>query len=268
MASRKAPAPSENRYRTVILDIENFPNLGFTWEKYEQNVLDFERFWSIASFAYKWVGDKGKPTCVALPDFKGAYRRDPFDDSELLKRLHAILDEADLVVGHNVKKFDLRKINARLLRHVHNPPSPYKVYDTLTEARKIGMFPSNRLGDLAKFLGCPVGGKVEHEGFALWVKCMNGDLEAWDRMRRYNAKDVAINEWVYQRLRPWSNKTHPNVTMKGEKSSLCPVCSGPTKRAGWNMLQSYRTQRFQCLSRLCGKFSSGPRERLPIKVLS
>jgi hypothetical protein len=259
-------------YRTCILDIENFPNFGYAWEQQEkypsrQNLISVERPWNIASFAYKWAGGPARPLCVALPDFPKTYRKDPFDDSELLKELHAILDEANLIVGHNVKQFDLRKIRARMFKHHQKPPSPFRVYDTLTEARSLGMFPSNRLGDLARFLDCPIGGKVEHEGFAMWLKCMNGDMDAWKRMKRYNIQDVAINEWVYHRLRPWSTN-HPNVTILGGESFLCPVCGSRTKRAGWNEQKAYRTQRYYCLNRECGKFSSGPRERLTATLLT
>ena len=147
------------RYRAVILDLENFPVRGFAWtqrEKYPttQNLIDVDRPWNIASFAWKFEGDKGKPQCLALPDFPKAYKKNPFDDYQLLLRLHAILDEADLVIGHNVRSFDLRKTVARLIKYGIRPPSPYRVYDTLTEARSLGMFPSNKLGDLAKYLCC------------------------------------------------------------------------------------------------------------------
>ena len=240
--------------------------MGYTWDKWQQNVLAFERPWNIASFAYKWVGEE-ETTCVTLPDFKTAYKRDPFDDSRLLKELYKVLDEADLIVGHNVKKFDLRKINARLLKHFHTPPSPYDVYDTLTEARKVGMFPSNSLGDLAKFLDCPIGGKVEHEGFGLWLKCMAGDKDAWERMREYNSQDVDINEWVYERLRPWS-KTHPNVTLDSGEPNLCPRCGSKTHRRGWRNCKTYKARLYHCLNPECGAWPTGSREKILVPVLS
>lgn len=252
-------------YRIAHVDIENFPNLGYTWEKYEQNVLDFERLWSIASFAVKWDGDTGPPTCYILPDFKRAYRNDPFDDSELLKKLHDIFDEADLIVGHNVDRFDIRKSNTRMMKHAHLPPVPYRTFDTLKEARKHFYFPSNKLGDLARFLG--IGAKVEHEGFALWVKCMNGDREAWERMRRYNAHDVTLTQKVYYRLRPWS-KSHPNITLEGGKPRLCPVCGYHTKFEGWRNLKSYRAKSYRCIRKSCGKTSQGARQKLQVEVLT
>ena len=260
-------------YRILHVDVENYPCIGYAWEsrsKYpnSQNLISVEQMWNMCSFAYKWEGDKGKPLCVALPDFKKAYRSDPFDDTRLLLRMAELLDEADMVVGHNVDQFDIRKANTRLIKQGAAPPSPYKTFDTLKEARKHFYFPSNKLDDLAQFLECPMGGKVEHEGFGLWLKCMNGDAAAWSRMRKYNIKDVAITQWLYHRLRPWS-KTHPNITLNGEEENLCPACGGRKSNdaAGVN-LKTYKVERYRCLKADCHKWSQGKRVKLDIRVLS
>jgi hypothetical protein len=261
-----------DKYRVCTLDLESLPNLGFAWEsktKYpsRQNLIAVEREWSIASFAVKWEGDKGDPSCLALPDFKKTYRNDPFDDSQLLDRMYNILDSADLVVGHNVDNFDVRKINARLWKAGSTPPRQRKTYDTLKEARKHFLLPGYGLGEIAEFLGCPFGGKMEHEGFKLWVKCMNGDLDAWDRMKAYNIQDVKINQWIYHRMRPWS-RSHPNITLNGDQSNLCPVCGYKTKPVDWSNLKSYKVERWRCLRKTCGKTSFGKRVKLDIKVLT
>ena len=78
-----------SQYKIAIIDIENFPNLGYAWEqqtKYpdRKHLISVEREWSIASFAIKLDGDEGDPKCFALPDFKKNYKNDPFDDSKLL----------------------------------------------------------------------------------------------------------------------------------------------------------------------------------------
>jgi len=259
-------------YRIAGLDIESFPNVGYAWDaqqKYpsRQNLIEVEQPWVIASFAVKWEGDKGDPVCVKLPDFKKPYKNDPFDDGPLLERMYDVLEEADLVYGHNIAAFDCRKINARMWKAGMPPPLPTRTYDTLLEARKLFLLPSYKLGAIAEFLGCPLGGKLEHEGFGLWLKCMAGDMEAWSRMEAYNIQDVAINQWVYHRMRPWS-KSHPNITLNGDKSNLCPVCGYKTKPVDWANLKSYKVERFRCQRKSCGKTSFGQRAKLDIKVLS
>lgn len=261
-----------NEYRICHLDIENFPCVGFAWEQYErfpsrQNLIDVERPWCMASFAVKWEGDTGDPQCYALPDFKRAYRNDPFDDGPLLDRMYDVLEQADLIVGHNIDAFDTRKINARLWKRGSTPPLSYRTFDTLKEARKHFLLPSYKLGAIAEFLGCPYGGKLEHEGFRLWLKCMDGQRDAWERFRAYNIQDVKINQWVYHRIRPWS-KSHPNITLRGDKSNLCPVCGYKTKRVDWSGLKNYEVERYRCLRKSCGKTSFGKRRKLDIKVLT
>src|SRR6516164_8969462 len=119
--------------KILFLDIETAPSLGWVWGKWEQNVIDFKRDWYVLSFAYKWAGDK-KVTAKGLNDYKG-YQKDRENDKALLADIWELLDETDIVVAHNGDKFDLPKINTRLLQHKNVPPSPYKTVDTLKIAR-------------------------------------------------------------------------------------------------------------------------------------
>lgn len=250
-------------YRIAIVDIENAPNIGYTWGRYEQNVIAFEEEWYMLSFAVKWVGDK-RGQCFALPDFP-LYKTEPTNDRELVKKLREVLDEADLVIGHNILDFDIRKANSRMIYHGLTPPSPYKTVDTLKLARSNFMLNSNKLDDLGQYLG--VGEKVETGGFSLWLGCMYGDELAWKRMKKYNLADVELTEKVYMRLRAWHNH-HPNITLATGQAHLCPVCGSKTERRGWRPLKSYRARSYHCLNKTCGKYSQGEREKLPVKVLS
>src|SRR6266487_356449 len=191
--------------RILLFDIETAPSLGWVWEKWETNVLAFKTQWYILSFAYKWLGEKRIHT-HALPDFT-IFTKDREDDSGLVRELWSLLDRADIVVGHNGDRFDLRKSNARFIVHGLAPPSPYKSIDTLKIARRHFNFTSNRLDDLGQYLS--VGRKLAHTGVHLWLGCMRGDEKSWTMMRRYNAQDVALLERVYLKLRPWATG-HPN----------------------------------------------------------
>jgi hypothetical protein len=62
-------------------------------------------------------------------------------------------------------------------------------------------FPSNKLDYVAQELG--LGSKEKHEGFELWVKCMQRDLAAWQKMEKYNIQDVILLEKLYTTLLPW-----------------------------------------------------------------
>ena len=144
------------------------------------------------------------------------------DDSRVLKSLCNLIEEADIIVGHNSKKFDVRQINARRLKHSLPPMLPYEHIDTYLASKKAFDLPSHSLDYIARYLG--IEGKMETGGFQLWKRCMDGDDEALKEMERYNIQDVRIQEEVYLRLRPYISN-HPNITLHIEDNvHACPKC--------------------------------------------
>ncbi len=199
----------------------------------------------------KWLGEKRVAT-FALPDFP-LWQSDKENDKQLVERLWKVLNDADIVVCHNVK-FDLRKSNARLVVHGLSPPSAYKTVDTLLLARRHFAFDSNKLDDLGRYLGC--GRKIPHTGNHLWLGCMSGDKSAWATMRKYNAMDVTLLERVYLKLRPWATN-HPNLNHFTRKKG-CPLCQSlKVVCDGFRHLATGRRQGYLC--RGCGhRYYSGP----------
>lgn len=241
---------SPRHMKTLFLDIETAPSLGWVWGKWEQNVVDFKSDWYVLSFAYKWADDK-KVSAVGLDDFQG-YRKNSENDKQLMKALWKLMDEADVIVAHNGDRFDLPKINSRFLIHGMKPPQPYKTVDTLKIARSAFKFDSNKLDDLGRYLG--IGRKLPHTGFHLWKGCMDGDSKSWSLMKRYNAHDVALLEELYYRLRPWA-KTHP--AMNHAEKGACPKCaSRQVQRRGFSYTATRRKQRYQCMG--CHGWFEGP----------
>lgn len=235
--------------KILLFDIETAPNLSYTWGKYEQNVIEFERDWYMLCFAAKWLGSK-KMITSSLPDFK-LYKKDKEDDKEVVKALWKLFDEAEVIIAHNGNRFDIKKANAKFLALGLNPPSSYQKVDTLSEARKYFKFDSNKLDDLGHYLG--VGRKVDTGGFALWKGCMLGEPSSWKKMIKYNKQDVTLLEDVYLKLRPWM-ESHPNMNLLDNSTKLCPKC-GSTKvtRRGFYLTRVSKFQRWQCQS--CGGWS-------------
>lgn len=237
--------------KILVYDVENAPNVAYTWAKYDQNVLAFEREWHMMSFAYKWLGEKTTHV-VALPDFK-LYAKDPHNDLELIKALYQLFDEADVLIAHNGDRFDQRKANAKFIEHGLTPPSQYKSIDTLKVARKNFMFNSNKLDDLGKILG--VGRKVRTGGFDLWLDCLAGDKKAWAVMKKYNKQDVVLLEQVYYKLLPWI-VNHPNMALMNDKAEACPNCgSNHLQRRGQAYSRLGVAQKYQCVG--CGAWHQG-----------
>ena len=236
--------------KTLILDIETSPIMGKVWSLWKQNVsLDqIEEDWYIMSFSAKWLGEDD----IIYADCRETIG----DDSELLVYLYTLLDEADIVVAHNGDKFDVPKINARLILTGFKPPSPYKTIDTVKVAKKHFGFTSNKLAYLTGEL-CQEQ-KLDHAKFAgwkLWNECMEGNEEAWDEMMEYNMMDVISLEELYLKLMPWTTN-HPNVTAdEPHTDTCCPKCgSDDLHKRGFHYTNKGKYQRYRCND--CGGWSS------------
>lgn len=228
--------------RVLVYDIESSPNLGYTWGKWDQDVIQFEREWEILCFAYKWLGE---------PEVRAVTRQGQPDDRQVAEKLRDLFDEADVTITHNGKAFDKKKANTRMVIHGLAPPSPYREIDTLQVARRQFAFTSNRLDDLCRVLGLPR--KKQTGGFKTWLGCMADDPAAWERMVRYNKADVVILEKLYLRMRPWV-VNHPALNF--ERPDTCHRCGHKVLIArGYKVAGVTRRRTYQCKG--CGGYSSG-----------
>ena len=113
-------------------------------------------------------------------------------------------------------------------------------------------FTSNKLDYVSQQLG--LGKKVEHEGFELWLKCMDKDNAAWGRMEKYNIQDVILLEKLYYKLLPWI-KSLPNRNLNTD-NAVCPSCGGKhLHKRGLATTITASYQRYQCKG--CGSWSQG-----------
>lgn len=234
--------------RILVIDIETSPLEGYIWRLFDENVgLDqIKTEWSILSYCAKWLEEK-----KVIYDYTGG--RGPKrvrDDKRLMRGLWKLLDAADIVIAQNGKKFDIKKINARLIEHGFRPYSPVRIIDTYLVARKHFGFTSNKLAwqsahltDLAK------SEHKKYPGFTLWKACLDDDPKAWAEMRKYNIIDVLSTEKVYLKQRPWI-ENHVNLgTYAKTIGCVCPKCgSGRLQSRGIAVTQQGKYVRMQCLS--------------------
>lgn len=236
--------------RVLFFDIETSPNVSWTWGKWQQDVIEFKEEWYMLSFAYKWLGDKTVKG-YKLNDFK-LYKKDKKNDYKLCKKLWELLNEADVVIGHNSLNFDIPKTNARFLFHGFTPYSPIKNIDTKRIAKQYFKFNSNSLNDIGQHL--QLGEKLKHSGFSLWKGCMIGDIKCWNNMLKYNKQDVILLEKIYLKFLPYITN-HPNWGLYTRQEYCCPNCgSRHVQRRGYNYTKTLIYQKYQCMA--CGAWSS------------
>ena len=212
---------SKKHPRVIIWDIETSSMLVKSWGLWNQNINyhDIVQDWNIYCISWKVLGKKRVKT------FSVDLNVSQFDDYDLCKKMREVLVKADAIVHHNGNAFDLKKYNARLIKHKLDPLPPIQTIDTLKEARKIAKFSSNKLDYIGQYLGC--GEKIETAGQNLWKGVYNGDPRSLKLMIKYCEQDVRLLENVYLKLRGYM-KSHPNLSFYDDKIS-CPTCNSKNK---------------------------------------
>jgi hypothetical protein len=206
--------------KILIFDLENTPMEGYFWGLWQQNIsIDaIVKDWHLLSYAAKWIFDDDVISEVLTPK-----EVEKEDDSRLAKSLWKLLDEADIAVAYNGLSFDFKRANTRFLKNGLTPPSYYVPVDPIVVARKKFDLASNKMDFLSEFID---GERKIHTNFSLWVRCMNGDIEALEEMEMYNRQDTIVLETLYLNLLPWMEGNHPNLNVfYDDDVSRCPMCS-------------------------------------------
>lgn len=230
--------------KIVTFDIENTPATVFTWDLWPTGISHDNIIgeWSIICAAYKYLG---KDKVYALQVSKVG------DDYELCYRLRDVLADADIVVGHNIDKFDIRKLNARLIFHGLDPLPKLTTVDTLKVAKRTAAFLSNRLDYLGKHL---LGQGKVHVDYQLWLDVMKGSKQAIKTMVEYNKVDVIRDEQLYLKLRPYM-KTHPHSSvLNGGEKIHCPKCSSSNVIKAKVRVTAAGTKQQQWQCKACGGY--------------
>lgn len=212
----------QRQARIVTIDLEVSPLLSYSYPPmWRTNTFNIVHNQILMSFSYKWL-DEDKVHHVQLPDFKVRYKNDKYDDYDVTLALHKVLDEASVVVGHNIRGFDIKMANTYFIKHRLGAPSPYKTVDTLAQARRIFKYPSNRLDEVSKYHG--LEGKTDIKVGQLWYPCLvEGDKTSWKLMKEYNNQDVVMTEQIYLDQRGF-DRSHPNMGIVLNQQGVCSHC--------------------------------------------
>lgn len=240
--------------RVLTLDLETSPSLAYVWRLFKENI------------PLQRLVETGEVICVAAKwyDTEETMFFSTFHDGKegMLRGVYDLLDAADVVVTYNGKKFDIPHLNREFILQGWTPPAPYAHVDLYWTVRQKFNFVSNKLENILQELG--LGGKFQHSGFDLWVRCMQNDPEAWEEMKIYNEIDVVKTEQLYTRLLPWIN-AHPTASLyldpeaRAAGRPTCPNCGSLELKPRGRAYTSVSVfQRYRCSD--CGKWSrSGSR---------
>jgi DNA polymerase elongation subunit (family B) len=240
------------KLKILLLDIETAPHQVYVWGMWDQNVqLDrLIEHGRTLCWAAKWYGDEPTQVQIGAEKFDGRKR--------MIRRIHKLMNEADIVVTYNGSKFDIPMLNNEFVKLGLTPIRPNKHIDLLKTAKSQFRLASNKLNYIAEYLG--VGSKVKHKGFSLWVGCLAGDGKDWEDMVDYNIGDVELLEKVYTRLRPWV-KNHPDVAVENQEEHCAACGSSNIQRRGVRRTKAFSIVRVHCQD--CGSWTDGSKKRIP-----
>ena len=244
--------------KVLYLDIETAPNEGYFWGLFRQNIAISQI--KKPGYTLCWAAKWGHNDEV---HFAGLFTHSM---EEMLQEMWDLLDEADVVVHYNGKKFDVPTLNREFEKHGMLPPAPYDQIDLYWVVRSNFRFASNKLDFVCQELG--IGAKVQHKGQQLWTDCMAGvelydfgdDVpehihESWGTMQEYNEEDVRLLPKLYERLRPWI-KNHPNMAlwMDPDEEPKCTHCGSTNLRfKGYKRTKVLAYKQYLCND--CGTYS-------------
>jgi DNA polymerase elongation subunit (family B) len=246
--------------RLLVLDIETFPNLGYHWGLWQQNIGAMDQLVTpgrMLCFGAKWHGERRKV-------FRSEYHH---SRTEMLETIRDLMDEADAIVGWNSQRFDRPWVNAELDKEGFHTPAPSRDIDLMKVAKKNLRLPSYKLDYVAqRHYGLP--GKVVHQGFTLWTGVVSEDpvvkARSWRKMRQYQLGDIDVTDAVLERMKPWVTGL-PNPALFAEDGTLtgCGCGSTDLQKRGYARTSARVYQRYQCQG--CGTWL---RDRLSVRGLN
>ncbi len=225
-------------YKVLTLDIEKIPGLFYGWNIRDEPFYQLKGT-TISCVAYKWAHED---KVHVVHQTKLQHKINPRADKPIIKKICKVINEADIIVGHNMARFDWKCFNARVIFHGLPPLKKPLVADTLTMSRSQTKFDSHTLEFLCRELGLPL--KLETRKFA-FVKAIKS-WEVYKELIDYCGGDVIGTEALYNRLKPYCAP----IINKGRLAGLEKACAncGSSNLIGYGkyLTKTKEVPRFRC----------------------
>lgn len=206
------PIPYRTGANILYIDLETSKSLYFNYgakvpSKY-MNSEDLAHPYYVICWSASYVGSKTVwADCVTPEEAKIELDGTGGNDKRILGRLRELMDAADIIAGHNVDAFDIKRANTRFLLNGIEPVVGKKTLDTLKIARSKFSFESNKLDEISKILGLRPKDDIRNSDWLRIVK--TGDEKTLKKVLKYNKGDVTSGKGVLDTFMKYSGKkTH------------------------------------------------------------
>lgn len=240
--------------KVLFYDIETKPMEAYVWRTGSNMTITHSQLKKgskidIICICYKFEGER------EIHSLDWGIRKQ--DSAKMIEEFTKVIESADVVIGHNGDRFDMKHINTQRLLHGQKPIAWPTSEDTLKMFRKHFNFPSNRLDFLSKTL---IGAGKDPMQFQDWIDIVEKkDPKAMAKMIKYCKKDVRRLEQVYQLAKPFFQpKAHRGIILGNGRNS-CPSCgSRELRKNGTVVRKTGRYQTYQCKN--CGSVTKDTRK--------
>lgn len=232
----------KSKLRVLFWDIETSPILcwlfkpGYGINVGPEAIKDGEKT-DIICLSWKWLGKR------EVRSLDWGLRTQ--NSEAMIDAFTKVIESADLVIGQNGDKFDMRHFNTQRMLHKQKPIAWPTSEDTLKQMRKHFAFPSYKLDYIAKLL--TGSGKASME-LRDWVQIKQyKSAKHLDKMLRYNRRDVRKLESVFKRIEPYCTPKLHAGKAAGLSGLSCPRCASTQQaKNGTKVRITGRYQRYQC----------------------
>lgn len=201
--SIKALEIPKKELKLLYFDLETSPEEGYFWNRWKTNISEPQVKRHSHLLTASWAVNDGEVQSTKL-SHKEVMSED--DLTSVVNMVQAI-NSADVIVGFNSKKFDIKYLKTRMIKWDLPPLKPVKHVDIYQIARAQMRFPSNSMNNIAKYLGYSVL-KQQTGGFDLWRRCLSEDKLvsdlAMEHMESYNIVDITVTRNLYKQFQGWS----------------------------------------------------------------
>ena len=248
----------QNPHNVAVLDIERIPGRAI---HHHRGIRMEGDFWDLNAWkhtlSYRLPADSvvewPRTICVAWRWYgqNRIHFASEWGDGHqgMIETVWEVFDRAQIVVGHNSRGFDEKKLKTDWRDYGLLKPSPWKSVDTLTIARREFGDESNTLDALCRRAGIPH--KTDKYDVTTARAAVAGDKRAQRKLRLYNMGDIDASTALYDRFRPWDS-THPHsVVPNADDRPTCHACWGDDLEPNGTTLARQITYRlYRC--RGCG----------------
>lgn len=222
-----AKAKKSDEPRILFYDIETTYLQARVWRCGEQRINPSQLIegydqYNIICISYAWNDDK--PAKV----LDWGYREQ--NSKEMVRKFDKIIQSADVTIGKNSDRFDVKQINTQRLLHDLPPMPEWMLYtdDLEKQMRKYFYLPSQGLDYISHMLG--LGGK-DKMCFQDWIDIVEQkNKKSFTKMKDYCCKDVEDTRTIWNKVKHHC-KPKLNFAAFANKHLACVHCGSDNVRS-------------------------------------